>query len=465
MSNLYIVLYITAWIITIVAYQKEKKHFDAGSVVLFSYLLYSIASLLLYNSPFYTFEHIRLFPFIYLYLMLMLAFSPILKYDDYKIKEIQKPTTIFLNTVCIIFIVASLAQLPTIISDFAISIIILLTIPSGGQELYNEAMQHYSYFSGDGNIENLASIISNAFGNFGILLFFYYLTRNKHSKLILIGLFLSCIISILTNISLGQRGPILEILLSLIITYFALRKFIQPKINKIIKIIGIFLLIATSVPLIALTISRFGDFEGGIISSVYYYVGQEKLYFNNYGLDNGGIRYGDRTFPLFKRMLGFDNVPHNFWERRQKYPELKINDEVFYTFVGDFTLDFGPFAAPLIFILFTLFVLNETRIRNGRILFHQLILIHFVMCVCMLGGMKLYPFSDVGGNLQLIGYFVAFICFRLDYDFSFSLRRKKMNIVRAGRVKLDSGISCSKLRKERRSENDKETQKESHSSI
>lgn len=171
---------------------------------------------------------------------------------------------------------------------------------------------HNSYSSGDGNIANLASIISNAFGNFGILLLFYYLTLNKHSKLILIGLFLSCIISILTNISLGQRGPLLEILLSLIITYFALKKFFQPKINKIIKIIGISLLIATSVPLIALTNSRFGNMEGGSISSIYYYVGQENLHFNNYGLDNGGIRYWDRTFPLFKRMLGFDNVPHNF---------------------------------------------------------------------------------------------------------------------------------------------------------
>lgn len=106
MSNIYLVLYITAWIVTIIAYQKRKQHFDAGSVLLFSYLLYSIASLLLYNSPFYTFNPIRIFPFIYLYLMLMLAFSPILKYDDNKIEEIQKPNTVLLNIVSIIFIVA-----------------------------------------------------------------------------------------------------------------------------------------------------------------------------------------------------------------------------------------------------------------------------------------------------------------------------------------------------------------------
>ena len=72
----------------------------------------------------------------------------------------------------------------------------------------------------------------------------------------------------------------------MLITYFALNKFLEPKINKIIKRIGIFLLIVSSVPLIALTNSRFGEnLRGssldGSLSSIYYYVGQENLFFNN----------------------------------------------------------------------------------------------------------------------------------------------------------------------------------------
>lgn len=423
-----LVLYITAWILTIIAYQKKRRHFDAGSLLLFSYLLYSIVSLLLYNNPFsiYTFNRIRIFPFIYLYLMLMLAALPVLKYDNNKIKEIQKPNTVLLNTVSIIFIIFSLAHLPTIISDFATGLMKLLTSSSGGAELYDEGMLDYVK-NNDGNISNVAAIISGAMSGIGILLFFYYLTMKKYNIFILAGLFLSCIVSILTSISRGQRGGIIETLFIMSITYFALRKHIPAKINKRIKIIGIFLIIVIAVPLFALTNSRFENTESSSKTSFYFYVGQENLYFNNYGLDDGGIRYGDRTFPLFKQMLGFDNVPHNFLERRQKYPKLKINDEVFITFVGDFTLDFGPLVAPLIFILFTLFILKNTRIRNGRILFHQLILVHFVMIVCMIGGLKLYPLSDIGGNLTLIVYFVAFICFKLDYDSI--IRRKKVNIV------------------------------------
>jgi hypothetical protein len=44
----------------------------------------------------------------------------------------------------------------------------------------------------------------------------------------------------------------------------------------------------------------------------------------------------------------------------------------------------------------------------------------------MLGGMKLYPFSDVGGNLQLIFYFLAFLFFRLGHAYSLKRQREKL---------------------------------------
>lgn len=414
-SNINILFFVAALGITFAKYQKRKRYFDAGSVLLISYLFYAIMSLLLYNFPFFifTFEPIKLFPFVYLFIMLFIAFYPVLKYDQNEITEIQQPSRFVFTVISAIFIIAALVQVPKIIMDFRVSIVELLTVSSGGQDLYNEAMDN-SVSLGDGAISNLASIITNTYGNFGILLFFYYLTLENRSRLVTIGLFLSCVIGLFINVSLGQRGPIFEIILSMIITYFALKKFIAEKINKLIRKVGIVLLIIVSVPITALTISRFQDTLGAM-SSVYYYTGQENLYFNNYALDNNGIRYGDRVFPMFKDMLGFDNVPKNFWERREKYPELKINDEVFVGFVGDLVMDFGPYVAPILLLLFSLYVLRKTKVMNGTILFSQLILLHFTMCLCMLGGMKLYPFADVGGNLQLIFYVLMIITFKIDY--------------------------------------------------
>jgi oligosaccharide repeat unit polymerase len=306
--------------------------------------------------------------------------------------------------------------LPTLIENFSKSIVQLLFVSSAGQDLYNDAMSE-SFALGDGVVSNFPSVITNLYGNFGIFLFFYYLSLDDRKLRMTISLFIACIIGLLGNIGLGQRGPIIEIGLSFVISYFAMRSFYSPRVKYLINRVGIFFLLIIAVPIIALTNSRFGETVGGSESSVFFYAGQQNLIFNNYGLDNGGIRYGDRTIPLIKLFMGFENVPSNFWERRNKYPNLTVNDEFFIGFVGDFTLDFGPYVSPLLFIAFSLIIYLLTRIRNGVVLFHQLIPLHFLMTVCMLGGLKLYPYSDFAGNFQIVFYMIAYIMFKLDYDF------------------------------------------------
>ena len=416
-SNFILVLYIFIWVITLFVYQYFKRQIDAGTVLLAFYLLYSIISLLLYNSEFFKFERITIFPFIYLYGLLILTFSPLLLYDSSKIDVLHRPSNLFFNFVSIIYIFFSLIQLPGIISNFGKSLVQLLVVSSGGLDLYNEAMSE-SINLGDQTISNLPSIITNAYGNFGILLLFFYLTYPKRNHFIMIGLIISSLIGIFGNVSLGQRGPIVEILFTFIITFFALHKFYSKKVKKIFLSIGLFFLVLTIIPIIILTTSRFSETNAGAISSVYFYAGQQNLVFNNYGLDNGGIRYGDRTFPFFKKLIGFENVPNNFWERRNKYPNLYVDDELFIGYIGDFTLDFGPFVAPIILLFFSLLVYSCTRIYNSKFYFHQFIVLHFLMTVCMIGGLKLYPYSDLGGNLQLIVYFLAYLLFKLDYDFN-----------------------------------------------
>jgi oligosaccharide repeat unit polymerase len=414
-SNIYLILYLTAWLVTFILYQKKKQIFDAGSFLIFLQLLWSIMSLVLFNGSVYTFNHLTLFPFIYLFMFNLLILWPIIKYDYKKINIIQKPDTILLNIISIIFITASCFYLSTTISDLSSSMTILFIDSIGGSTLYNDARE-IGLTQNDGIISNLPAIISSAMSGIGILITVYYLTLKKSNKLILYGLILSVVINIIPSISSGQRNGIVETLLVFVVTYFALDKFILTKYKKRIKRYGSLMIIIMTIPFIAITNSRFGDVTGHTgLNSVYFYTGQENLHFNIYGLDNGGIRNGDRTFPLFKSMLGYRNVPQNFWDRRSKYSNLKINDAMFIGNVGDFTLDFGPFVAPFIFIFFTLFVLKKTRIRNGRIQLHQLVLLHFLMYACVIGGFKLYPFSDTAGNLKLIVYAIAYFIFKSNY--------------------------------------------------
>lgn len=411
-SNL--VIYSGVLLATFIAYQARRGRFDPGSALLGSYFLYSVCSIVLYQIQYYPFLEPTFPPFVYLYCMLMIAFYPVLRFRDTEVDTIGKPSDFVLIPLCLIFIAAALAQLPKTISAFSENIVILLFLPTGGLDLYNDAMSD-SYAIGDGSIANLPSIITNAFGNVGVLLLFFYLTLRKRSFLITVGLVIACLIVVIQNITLGQRGPIQEALFSFFVTYLLLRKWLTPRVNRAIKVFGLGVIALVTVPLVLLTSSRFGDVGDGVFDSTVFYVGQQNLFFNNHGLDNNGVRYGDRTFPLFKTMLGFDNVPANFMERRDKYPDLQINDEVFIGFVGDFALDFGPIIGALIIVVAVGTILLGTRIRRRRLLFHQLVLVHFALCLAMLGGIKLYPFSDVGGNLQLILYLCVYALFWFDH--------------------------------------------------
>lgn len=415
-SNICLIIYFLAWLICFIKYQKVRKCFDAGSFLLVCYTLFAFLSWRLYNNPDYGYgsKPIHLFPFLYLFLMLLMATSTVLKYDTTKIDRIQRPPRLFFIVVAIFFVFTSLAHFPSSISHFSEGIMKLLLDDSVGQSLYQESLED-RVSDGDGAISNLSAIFSSAFYNIGVLFTFYYLTLPKRKKWFTVALILSCLMGILAYISLGQRGGVFIRTMTIIITYFAFKKFYSKKLNKTVGKIGVILLILISIPIMAITLSRFGEKEGGALGNVMAYMGQENINFNNNALDDGGIRYGDRTVPLFKRMLGFQNVPDNFWQRREKYPNLKMDDDVFYTFVGDFTIDYGPILAVFLFVFFTIVFHNLTRVRGRTVLFHQLILIHFVMCVCAQGAMELFTFSDVAGNLQLIVVFLSYWLCLYDY--------------------------------------------------
>lgn len=415
MSNIWLVSYLVMWILSLVVYQRKRKGFDAGSLLLGLYTFYALMSLLLYNNADYRsyFQTIHLLPFIYLFIMLRLAMSPVFQYCQSDIKDIKQPNNNLIIIVSLFFVVPSLVHLPGSISNIQGGITRLILDASNMSEMYRDALEQ-SESSGTGGVSNLAAIFSSAFYDLGVLITFYYFTLNNRKKLLSIALVVSCLVGLLSSVSLGQRGAIVSRALTLAIGFLIMKPFYSERTFKVLSRSAAAIGFGVVLLLLMMTIGRFANHNTGASGSAEYYTGQANLYFNNYGLDDGGIRYGDRTVPLFKEMIGFSNVPRNFWQRRDKYPHLKINDEVFCTFVGDFTIDFGPILAFAIFIFFTALIYPVTRIRGRTVLFHQLILIHFVSCICVQGGMTLFSYSDIGGNLAIIVFFVAYFVFKFD---------------------------------------------------
>lgn len=409
-----IIIYLFLWIFTLYFHLKKVKSFGAGSFIISTYIVYALFSCLLWNTDYADFDPLplKLFPFLYLFSMMLIGLWPILKYDRISSRKITPPSMRLINIVSCVFIFSSLIHFPEDISNLREGILKMAIDSATVNEIYAESTDSVS--SSGSSISNLASVISNAFSQVGYLITVFYFTLPKRKKWMSYGLVAACLMKASSSIALGQRGGIVEALLVLICTYFLLKEHIDQKVKKVIIVFSIIVLVLFSIPFMWITIGRFDNAITNPLGSVYYYAGVENINFNNYALDDGGIRYGDRTIPLFKRILGFENVPKNFFERRAKYPRLKMNDETFSTYVGDFAIDYGPFFGAIILLLLSVSIVSATRPRGRPLGFHQLILIHFMLYMVTLGGLKLFPYAD-GGNLKIMVCLLCYFIFKMDY--------------------------------------------------
>ncbi len=410
-GSLYAIIYAVIWVVVFVKLLRHTKENMLSIVVVAFYVLYSVLAIFLYNDPYnqYVFNNVTLFPYLYLFGMIYLSLIPILRYDQSHVVELVRPNPLVLNCFIYAFIFLSVILIPPAILELRTGLFILLTDPSGGLSLYEDA-------HGGGVIQrtiwDVPKFVFIMFSYISVLIFFYYLTLPRLKRFVLIGLFLSMLYNIISPISMGLRTGAVMTMLSILAAYIMMHKWIPKNRCKYINIIGLSIGGAIVALLLVLSISRFEDKAAGTGGTNLYYIAQSSLNFNNYGLDAGGIRYGDRTCRIFKEILGFDNVPSGVTERRAMYHNMKMDDRVFYTFVGDFTLDFGPVVALLMFLLYSFSFKRITRVRNHRISFSKLLLLYLAVLIPLQGGMYLFSFSD-GGNYSLIAFAFTAVAFNL----------------------------------------------------
>lgn len=347
------------------------------------------------------YEPLTLFPYLYLYTMMMIALTPAIYQHTNPTDRIDYPKTNILRIIAFIIIVVAILNLPGIVSDFRNGLMSIFTDAEAGKKAYMEQIDNASNVGGA--IRNLPAILFNSFSDIGIFLLFYFMTMSKKNYKIIYGLLFANVINLIMPIMRGQRSGVALAFLTIICGYFLFKQYLSPKLNTVIKKIGIVFIGIITLPVAAITISRFGSEKAGVATFINWYIGQGNIYFNNHALDDNGIRYGDRTLNLFKRLVD-SKTSMNYVERREIYSKLKINDEVFSTFVGDFTIDFGPFFAVIIFIVFNFFVIysfQRNKTNNNKIKLHQLLLLYFTVCISAQGGMYLFSYSDTR-NLNII---------------------------------------------------------------
>lgn len=390
--------------------RKGKPVLRVGTIVLGLYMIISIIAMLLYDHPLAPFTEVHLFPFLYLYLSFLIIVYPILRFDEIRMKNFHMPSKVLMNClsmlavmIALITSVGTLQSLPKLFDLFGDMSII--------NDEYLDSRDNTG--SGPGNIFRTFNYLFSYL--YLLFLFFYLSLKNKSSfdKILIFALGISLLLSAISNLFNGLRGPIMFLIFDIVFFFVLFFQRFNTYTRKIAyKISIIFLLILLS-GIITITIGRFGEDSYNssqgidITYGIEYYAGQSPLYFNNYGLDAGGIRDGDKTFPLIRKLMGLEYSKH-WMDRRFNYSTLKIDDSVFATFIGDFTIDFGPFVAFIFFLL--LLVFNSTILlseKNGTDM-SQILVLYILYIVCT-HGFALYPFSELGGNRTLL--FMLFIAY------------------------------------------------------
>ena len=405
-NNILATGYLLTWIMTLIWYQYKSRTIDGGTAVMSTYVLYAIFSLLTLNDIMFEdfYLPLQLFPYIYLYVMLITALSPTIYTHLNPFDTIEHPQTRILGITSILIIVSSVLLIPDIIANFGTGFVKLFTETDAGKDAYMEQIEE-AEDAGSG-ISNIPAIIYNAFSDITIFLCFYYMTFKKKNYWLIGGLLFAIIIGILTPMMHGQRGGVIAAVLTTVVGYAMFQQFFSKRLNRTIRILGVSCIAAIAIPIAAITVSRFGNMGGGIAGFLNWYVGQGSLYFNNFALDAGGTRNGDRTLNLAKRLIDPD-TPKNYTERRDKYHDLNIDDDIFSTFVGDIVIDFGPITTVFIFVIFNGLIIYLIRPRDGTLRLHQALLLYFTLCICMQGGMTLFSFSD-SGNLRIVILFLLY---------------------------------------------------------
>lgn len=398
------IFYFIAWLIVFIYYYHHKKTIGIYGAITLSYVIYAFLSIWDYSNHPEEYTNITFWPYVYLFVLLLIALIPVKQYDDTHIFKLIGISPKVCYFVFFLFIITTVVVLPNAITRIQHGYEMMLASDDGASELYQEMHAQTSLNANrNAGFWGICNIIRYLLFEICVFCFFYYLTLPKQNKTLIITLLSSFSIDIFVSFSNGGRTTSTMVGFTIFMTYLVFYQFygqeLRKKSKRLLSIMGGILLLLTAI----VTISRTIDREGGASEGMVHYLGQGNLYFNQYAITSDGQRGGDRTCNYFKRMLGFKNVPPSITGVREKHSSMKLSDHHFSTFIGDFVLDFGPIVTFIGIFLFSIFFYYVTKPQHGTVYLEQLLLIQLVADICMHGGMYLFYYS-FSGNYILIMY-------------------------------------------------------------
>lgn len=390
--------------------KKNKKNLLAISLVGL-YCVSAITSSFVYINNLVYYKEVNLLSYLFLFLSLIIAFSPLIRFSPNRYKRMESFNISIINVfaffLIILFLIGIIESIYTIINDFSR----LLFDFSYANELYGDTRDVTSAQTGNSFL-NVGAVLRGAFSEVLVLFTFYYMTLKQKSKLVLSLLLLSLLFPFLSSFTRGSRTVMVWWFIEMFIAFIILKDFYSESAKRWLQRVLMVITFVVVTIFTLLTIGRFNSNDYASMSandSFVSYLGQGTLNFSDMVLQNDVHQYGDNCFPFFRSLVGFESSS-NLYDRQWRWEgKMKIEQGVFYTFIGDLCNDFGSYFGLIFIIIFSI-IFDRMINKKGKVVtLAQILSLFFFSCICF-NGLFYFSYKSVGGNLRIIVYLILF-CF------------------------------------------------------
>lgn len=390
--------------------RKRSKGNWLAIILIGMYCLSAIASWFLYSNNPALYSGVNIGSYIYLFLSLIIAFSPITNYQQERYTSLEnmniKVANFFAVFLILLFGLGIIGTITAVINDFNT---ILLDYTYAG-ELYADNREAVSNQTGS-SFANVGAVLRGVFSEVLVVFTFYYLTLKKKNKIISLLLCFVALSPFLSSFSRGSRTVMTWWGFETVVSFLMFNKFYEKKMQKTIRKVLTIVFAGGILVFAVLTIGRFTYNRYSSLTaeeSIISYIGQGTLNFSDLVLQNKVHQRGDNCFPFFLNAIGLESSG-NLYERQMRWEsKMTIRQGSFYTFVGDLCNDFGPFLCLLFIILMSLLFNKSINKKNPTLSLTQVFLMFFLCCICY-NGLFYFSYKSVGGNLKIISYFIILI--------------------------------------------------------
>lgn len=389
----------------------KKYGLSYKSVPSIMWALSSIVSILYFTHPFRPStvifrDQITIIPLLYLFLMVLISFIPLLIFENQKINYVivnQK----FYNFLCIVIIALSIIPLYPNIKYFVNN----MFRADAFIDTYNDKMAGYKINVLTGIPETCMRWVKYLRGIIPILFFVSFSKYVKINYFIRVGLTLSMINISINFLNFASRFALMTDVLYLAFVYllFSSINSFTDKISKIIKKVFVFTGCLFSLGIITITLQRFSEDMNakGIDYTLELYMGEGMCNFSGDMWNMPNTTDGANCFGAFiSKWNGMDNIGRNYLHL-EGIVHRRMN--VFYTFIGDYYTDFGRYLTVLFVILITIITSILTKCYKTISLKPIIILAMYVKVLII--GITYWTYLNY--TFEIIGSLVTAIAFSI----------------------------------------------------